>query len=65
MPRYNHMFTIAFTVVTENDAENVTAAELREGLQRRLKELRVDGDYDEIIEACALPEDTYIEENQQ
>ncbi len=61
MPRYNHMFLIAFTVVTTNDAESVTADELRAGLRARLADLSLPGS-DEIIEACGMPEDTYIEE---
>lgn len=59
--KYNHAFTLAFTVITPNDGENVTAQELRDAVSRRLIELRVDGDHDEIIEACGLPFDTYIE----
>ncbi len=56
---YNHMFTIAFTVVTPNNGENVTADELRKGLHNRLLNLAAG---DEIIEACGLPHDTYIED---
>jgi hypothetical protein len=56
--KYNHMFTIAFSFVSPNDGENVTADELREGLRKRLLDL---AGADEIIEACGLPHDTYIE----
>jgi hypothetical protein len=56
-PRYNHAFIIAFTVISEHDAENVTAEEMREGIANRLVDL--DNNPGEIVEACGLPYDTY------
>ena len=61
MPVYNHMFTIAFTVVSENDGEHVTEQELLDGLANRLQTLAASGN-DEIVEAVGLPDDTHIEE---
>lgn len=60
MPKYNHAFDIAFSIETDNEGENVTADELREGLRKRL-----DGISDaELIESCGLPWNTYeIEED--
>lgn len=55
---YNHLYSINFTVVSENPAENVTADELRGGLVNRLHTLGVG---DEIIEACGEPLDTFEE----
>ena len=57
---YNHAFTIAFSVVSRNDAESVTGQELRAGLARRMRELSRRDGYDEIEEACGLPHDTFI-----
>lgn len=53
--KYNHAFDIAFEVKTDNDGENVTADELRQGLRNRLNGMSDD----EIIEACGLPFDTF------
>lgn len=60
MTIYNHAFTIAFSVVTRNPGESVTAAELRAGLERRLREMIRSADYDEIVEACGMPCDTFL-----
>ena len=59
MTTYNHMFSIAFTVVSENDGENVTTQELLDGLANRLAMLAAKGD--EIIEAVGMPHDTFVE----
>lgn len=56
MPRYNHAFGLGISVVTTNDGENVTAAELREAIKKRLADLTNDVD---LLEACGLPMDTY------
>jgi hypothetical protein len=58
LPKYNHAFTIAFSVESDNDCENVTAKELKEGLSTKVKELFSSDDM-EILEACGLPYDTY------
>ena len=60
MTTYNHMFTVAFTVITKNDGESVTREELREGLLQRIKDL--DSSPAEWTEACGYPVDTYIED---
>lgn len=68
MPRYNHMYTIAFTVISEQeDGSDVTANHLRAGLLTRIVSLddtlgqfnRVDGEW---IEAVGAPHDSYLEE---
>ena len=56
MKKYNHAFTVAFTVVTTNEADKVTEKELLAGLTRRLADLI---EHDEIIEAVGMPYDTY------
>ena len=50
--KYNHAFTIAFTVETDNEADEVTSVQLINGLAARLKEMIDNGD--EIIEAFAV-----------
>jgi len=55
---YNHAFRIAFTVVSRNSADQVTADELFAGLDRRLREMTREPGYDEIVEACGLPFET-------
>lgn len=59
MKKYNHAFTIAFEVLSDNEGEDVTADELKEGLANRLRSLKHG---DEILEACDLPYDTYENE---
>jgi len=60
--KYNHAFTIAFTVISDNDGEHVTKQELVAGVLRRVADLVENGD--EIIEACGLPFDTYQEDDE-
>lgn len=55
---YNHACDIAFSVVSYNDGEHLTAQELRDALLKRIESL----DDDEIIEAVGMPFDTYEEE---
>lgn len=54
--KYNHAFTIAFALDSDNDGEHVTEQELLIALKEKVRELEVTG---EIIEACGLPFDTY------
>ena len=58
MLKYNHAFTIAFSVESDNDGENVTAKELKAGLAKKTSEFLTSNDV-EILEACGLPYDTY------
>jgi hypothetical protein len=55
--RYSHAYTIAFTVISEHEGEDVTVDELRFGVLNRLLDLEKHPG--EIIEACGLPYDTY------
>jgi hypothetical protein len=55
MTKFNHMYDIAFTVISNTeDGSDVTPAMLRAALLRRASELAED----EFIEACGLC-DTY------
>jgi hypothetical protein len=58
MAKYNHAFDIAFEVESDNEGDNVTAKELRDGLRKRLEGMSDE----EIVEACGLPFDTYENE---
>lgn len=59
--KYNHMFSLSFTVVTDHEGENVTSEELETGLRYRLEKLTC-GRYEDLREACQLPCDTYENE---
>lgn len=54
---YSHLCTLAFTVVTGNDAENITPDELRTAIRLRLEDLERSADrgHEEILEACLPP----------
>ena len=58
LPKYNHAFTIAFSIESDNDGENVTAKELKDGLFKKAQEFLTSDDI-EILEACGLPYDTF------
>lgn len=59
MPKkYSHVFSLAFTVDSNNEGENVTKDELLIGLRRRLAGL--ERNPVEILEACGLPEETEV-----
>lgn len=61
MAQYNHAYTIAFSVVSnESQGEDVTAAMLRDALIRRMKDL--DGN-NEWEEAAGGPYDSYFDED--
>lgn len=56
-PLYNHLFVVAFSVVsTDPTGELVEPETIRQGLRHRLEELHDD---DELMEAVGLPQDTY------
>ena len=56
MKRFNHMYSIAFVVINgSDDGEKTTAAEVREGLLKRLASMTDD----ELLEAIGYPDDTY------
>ncbi len=58
--KFNHAFDIAFSIESDNPGDEVTAEELIDGLERRLRHLRANGD--EIIEACGKPFNSYENE---
>ena len=58
--KYDHAYTIAFALQTDNDAEHVTEKELLVALSQRLTNL-IAG-LDDIVEACGMPYDTSVRE---
>ena len=56
--RYNHAFSIAFRLESDNEGDKVTNKELLKGLMRRIYMIlnEEEGDF---IECCGLPFDTY------
>jgi len=54
-PIYDHAYTVAFSVKTPHEAQDVTAEELLDGLADRLKDLEATG---EVFEAVGMPYDT-------
>lgn len=54
--KYNHAFTIAFSVDSDNDGENCTAEELLNALKKRVAQMEAD---DEVIEATGKAYDSY------
>jgi hypothetical protein len=64
MKKFNHAFDIAFSIESDNVGEEVTAAELKAGLAKRLADLLASDDV-EIIESCGLPYDTYENEMEE
>jgi len=50
--RYNHALDLAFEFETVNSADNITASEVLEALERRVEYLK--GHKDEILEACSV-----------
>lgn len=59
MKTYNHGFDLGFSIggSTTPDGEDLTAAQLREGLQKRINSLSDD----ELLEALGAPFDSYEE----
>src|SRR6476646_3924181 len=57
MTLFNHAYTIAFSVDTDNPPDRVTADELKAGLARRLADLLA-APGDQIVEACGAPFDS-------
>jgi hypothetical protein len=53
MKKFSHVFDIGFSVESDNDVENVTISELRDGLSKRFAELLASDDID-IVEACGF-----------
>jgi hypothetical protein len=60
--RFNHAYTIAFSLENGNEDGTATNEELFAALQRRLDDLRRSGD--EIQEATGMPFDTYEVEDE-
>ncbi len=60
MKKFNHAYTLGFSIDSDNPSENVTAEELLAGLVLRLDELRRNPQ--EAIEACGMPFDSFENE---
>lgn len=54
--KFNHAFQIAFSVDTDNPADNVTKEELLKALKNKVDEIEATG---EILEAVGAPYDSY------
>jgi hypothetical protein len=62
MSRFNHMYDIAFSVVSEReDGSDVTPTMLRTALLKRIVQLDAEQAYGGWEEACGAPCDTYEE----
>lgn len=61
MKRYNHMFSVSFSLETENEDQFVTPQELMDALKRRVRDLQgtMSQEFPEIIEAVGAANDTY------
>ena len=57
MKRFNHAFTVAFSIDSDNEGHAVSESELLEGLIERVNWLMKN--QGEVIEAVGLPFDTY------
>ena len=55
-PIFNHLYTLAITLDTDNDAESVTPRELKNAARKRLRYLQ--DNPEELLEACGQPEAT-------
>jgi hypothetical protein len=62
--KYNHAFSIAFSVNTDNEGKSVTEEELLCALVGRIKDIS-EGKDCEMIEACGLPHDTYLNDENE
>ena len=57
--RYNHAFTVAFTIESDHpEGDDITGEQFTKAVQRRVDELNSQGDL-EWLEAVGLPYDTY------
>lgn len=54
--KFNHIFTIAFSVDTDNDGENVTKEELMDSLRAKVSELEQTGEIEDMV---GLPIETF------
>jgi len=55
--KYNHAFSIAFSLESNKEGGDITNAELRVALFKRIYQLENEGT--DLIECCGLPFDTY------
>lgn len=61
MKKYNHAYTIAFSIDSDNIDENVTNNELIKGLEKRIDDIK-NGKDATMIECCGASFDTYKNE---
>ena len=60
MTKYNHMFSICFSLDNENEDGEATERELLAALNLRIAELIKE---QSVVEACGCPDDTYVVED--
>ena len=59
MARYNHAYTLAFSLVSNDDkGHDVDASQLKAALLARIADLDAEGAW---VEATGVPFDTYLE----
>lgn len=59
MKKYNHVYDIAFEVISDNEqADDVTPEMLLSALRKRIEQIESNG---EVFEACGCPSDTFEE----
>jgi hypothetical protein len=59
MARYNHAYTLAFSLVSNDDkGHDVDARQLKEALLARIENLDEEGSW---VESAGAPYDTYLE----
>ncbi len=51
-PKWDHAYSIGFSLKTDHEGDQVTTEELITALQGRIEDLRANGD--EVLEACEL-----------
>ena len=54
--RFNHAFTVAFSLNSDNEGHKVRTEEIRTALQKRILELDAEGQWQEAV---GMPYDTY------
>lgn len=63
MPRYNHAYEVAFSIVSNTpDGRDVTPAMFRTAMVRRIAELDAEAAFGGWEQACGAPFDTYKED---
>jgi len=59
MKKFNHVFSLVFSLDSDNDGENITETELFDAIENRISILKKCGSNSEINEAFGLPDETH------